>query len=158
MLPIVEVSSDDWVRRLEIVELLKQGGEVEMAFAESGLARARRIVAVLDEDRIVAVGAIKLPTPKYIIGLAHKSGTDLQGFDRELGYMATATSHQRLGLAGRITAALTDQEHQLFASTNNRNGPMQRILTRFGFQRIGKSWPSSQNPRTTVSLWVRKVG
>lgn len=135
----------------QCLELLNNGGAVNVGTAADELRVAPLVAIHRDNGKIVAVGAIKGKRPDYAGGIAQKSKFRFDDQLHEIGYIAVAETHGNRGLSKAITSKLLADftERPLFATTSNKR--MMSSLTRAGFGQRGKEW-DGRSPQ--LSLWM----
>lgn len=135
----------------QCLQLLKNGGAVNVETAAQELPVAPLVAIHRDGGSVVAVGAIKVKRPHYARGVAKKSGFKFDDQCHEIGYVAVAETHGNRGLSKAITAKLLAEftQRPVFATTSNKR--MKSSLTRAGFSQRGTEW-DGKNPK--LSLWM----
>lgn len=135
--------------------ILEEGKAVDVPKAMRQLPRACAVVILRLDGKIVGLGAIKQPRPKYARGISspEKSGHQFDPFMHELGYLAVSEGHQRKGGSGQIVKLLlSTSPGPLWATTYNEG--MKRTLGRNGFKRCGTAW-LNEDRMDCLSLWIR---
>jgi hypothetical protein len=135
--------------------ILEEGKAVNVQSAKRQLPRAC-VVAILRLDgKIVGLGAIKQPRPKYArrISSPGKSGHQFDPFMHELGYFAVSEAHRSKGGSRKIiNLLLSTPPGALWATTYNEG--MKKILGGNGFTKLGAEW-LNEDRTESLSLWIR---
>lgn len=128
------------------VKLVSSGGAVNEALVRQGVKRtgARVVFAELD-GRTVGVAALKIPLPKYRIGLqgAGKANRPIpqKDYPYELGYVSVLPEYGQRGIARRmIKIVLSLSDGKGFFATTSHPAMRAEILPSFGFQLVGDTW------------------
>jgi GNAT superfamily N-acetyltransferase len=138
----------------EIERLIADAGEVYPARLRQNLPHAVRIVTAHAGDRLVGASAVKTPPADYVEKIATRAAyPDLAGFREEFGYSAVLPEFRRQGVgAAMLSEWLRKQTVGAFATVRKLNAPMNALVARHGFFRVGREW---QGRRGTLCLWVR---
>jgi hypothetical protein len=148
---------EEFGRELAAIEaLISSRDEVDQEALHQHLPHAARIaVARAGAGReIVSVCVLKGDRPEHNKRVARKSDYGLEPATPEMGYAATAASHERRGLNGRlIDAVLHCVDGAVYATCRMTNEAEQRNLCRRGFRSQGTSWKGRGDYQ--VGLWVR---
>jgi hypothetical protein len=144
-------------------EIITAGEAVDPEWARVQLPLAISIAVARLAEEVVGVGAIKQVRPGYASSIAARSEFAFSADTPELGYVAVAERHRRLGLSHRILTCLTDdREGALFATTDDAN--MKKALLAAGFAERGKGGPDNgdryrfgleSRPERMFSVFVR---
>ncbi|HEX5037720.1 MAG TPA: GNAT family N-acetyltransferase [bacterium] len=135
-------------------------GQVSRERFEKRVRKARLLAFLTDSDGgdVIAAAAVKRPDPGYQKEVFGKA--DVSGFENktalELGWVVVSPAHQRNGHCGRLVeAVLQDLESEdLYATSKVDNLPMHKVLGRFGFLKVGRSYVS-KNRSGEIALFVR---
>lgn len=138
----------------EIEALIASGDEVYRARLRENLPHAVRIVTAHAGDRLVGASAVKQPSADYIGKIATRAAyPDLAGFREEFGYSVVLPEFRRHGIgAAMLSECLRKQTAGTFAAVRQLNAPMNLLMARHGFLRVGREW---QGRRGALCLWVR---
>jgi GNAT superfamily N-acetyltransferase len=139
-------------------ELVRCGGQVRAVGLRRRVAAAHWLAFHYEGNEIVAVGALKRPTPDYrarVFEQAQSTLTDA-AFDIELGWVFTRGEFRRQGIGARLVGGLLEKAGtaNVFATSRSRNRTMQRLLAASGFERTGRPFPST-NGEHSIQLWLR---
>lgn len=140
--------------------LVVKGGEIDPDDLRSRILNADYLAYVLDNDQIVATGAIKNPTESHKSYITVRSKIDLSSYKKELGYISVESSHREQHLASRITKELLNKvAGSIFATSRVDNVPIHRVLSKYNFMLSGGPWFSQvRNPSRKgikLCLWTR---
>jgi ribosomal protein S18 acetylase RimI-like enzyme len=140
----------------EIEALIANGGEVYRARLRENLPHVARIVTAHAEDRLVGASAVKIPSPDYQARIAARAAfPDLADFPEEFGYSVVLPEFRGQGFgAAMLAERLRKQTVGVFATVRRTNAPMNALLDRQGFIRVGREW---QGRRGALRLWVRPL-
>jgi GNAT superfamily N-acetyltransferase len=146
-------------QRDAFVAMASRSGEVTRANIELGVAAARYLIWIEADDKLIGVATIKNAADTYRKGVFKKAGVSgrADGFRCEFGYLYVDPKH-RDGGNGR---ALLDRAMSLvgsesvFATTRANNKAMNKALPRRSFERLGKKYPSKDNPKRFLYLYAR---
>jgi GNAT superfamily N-acetyltransferase len=134
------------------------GGEVVPEGLEDRVARAHRLFFLRSADCLLGVAALKRPESAYRTSVANKAGfaLDEQALPLELGWIYVLPSARRSGCSGLLVAAATNATNRMgiFATSRTDNVPMHRTLEKFGFNKVGKTYPSDLG-HTQLELFIR---
>jgi RimJ/RimL family protein N-acetyltransferase len=126
-------------------ELLRQQGKVNPPF-ENKANRCKLLCIVKNEDKPIAIGAIKEKTESdFSENKANLPNIKIE-FDWELGYIFVIKAFEEKGIASNIVRLLLQEygDENLMASTEiSANPRMVGILEKNGFRHYGKPWKSS---------------
>ena len=141
-------------------KLVVTGGEIDPDDLRSRILNADYLAYVLDNDQIVATGAIKNPTERHKSDIVRSSKIDLSSYKKELGYISVKPSHRKQHLASRITKELLHMvAGPIFATSRVDNVPIHQVLSKYGFTIQGNVWfrqtrdPSRKGIK--LCLWMR---
>lgn len=141
--------------REQFQQLVEAGGEVRIGGLSARIKEAYKLGYAVQGDRLVAVGAVKGPAESYMQKVAGYSRCDLSGYQAELGWIFVKPEVRELHLASRISEALCNSfEGSIFSTTRSDNAPMQAILNKFAFKRMGAEYDSVERPGKKIQLWV----
>lgn len=157
---IVDVNNSDLINK--IIEFIKKFSQVNPNTIEHTL-KASKIMIAKDQDGCIIASAVIKPiqtrldyvksvlvnsqfVEETIKGYTFKKDN---GFDGELGYCNVADNYRGIGIIDYMIRMLINKE-RIFATTGNP--AMEKILTRHGFCKVGKSWEGVYNP--TLSLFI----
>jgi ribosomal protein S18 acetylase RimI-like enzyme len=143
----------------EFEKLVRAGGEVAGAGLSARIANAQSLVCHFDDDRLVAIAAIKNPAASYRAKLTKQTGYDLnlEQFRYELGWVYALPEHQGKGLSKNLMEAclLAAGSDGVFATTRENNERMQEILKRYKFVEVGTRYKSGHG-NVWLNLFVLK--
>lgn len=142
-----------------VVNLIAEGEAVNRDDAHRGVSDAEVVAYVLEGDKVVSTGTVKIPTDTYKEHVSTSSGFDVMGLGRELGYIATSKTHEGRRHASRVIDALVPRlPRRSFATTHlEKNSVMHHLLEKHGFVRKGEKWPSGRIAGRTLELWAREL-
>jgi len=139
-------------------KLVRQGEEVSSQGLEGRVKTARSLVFLYVARQLAGLAALKRPLQTYRNGVFKKARVPDLGptFDLELGWVFVASEHRGRGYSTVLSAAALSQRggEGPFATTRADNIAMQKTLEHLGFRRVGDSWPSKQNRRARLLLYV----
>ncbi len=139
----------------DIINLIKEGEAVAEFLVRIGINRAEMVACCFDEDKLVGVGAIKLPFDSYKIRIhnATKTEEDIRKYNIELGYISVHKSFQRQGIGSTIVKKLLPLENANIFATTRKEG-MRKILLSNGFEETGK--PYGDEKPEKLRLFVKR--
>ncbi|WP_319500717.1 GNAT family N-acetyltransferase [uncultured Draconibacterium sp.] len=147
---------DDTLREV-VAHLLKEQKKVQPPYEEKA-DRCKVICVVFDDERPVALGAIKIKT-KSVFGRDKANVPELSNkFDDELGYIYVKSKYEGQGIASKVVSLLLKEFRNvnLMASTETTANPgMVKILKRFGFRHYGSTWHSSMEHKNELGLFLK---
>jgi GNAT superfamily N-acetyltransferase len=145
-----EISS---IELAKIGKLIASSGEVYRARLRENLPRVARIVTAYSGNQLVAASAVKLPRPDYVRRIAERAAYPrLAGFTEEFGYSVVLPQFRGKGIgAAMLAELLRTQTVSTFATVRKANAPMNALLARYGFERVGKQW---EGRRGALCLWI----
>jgi len=121
------------------LELLAQGGAVDIRYASVFLPEAVAVALALHENEIVGLAAIKKQRDEYAAQISTKSAFQLPSGALELGYVVVSKHHRGHGLATALVERVVSiATTPLFATTYDP--AMLRIFNRQGFCISGQTW------------------
>jgi uncharacterized protein len=138
--------------------LVKEGGEVAEEDLPSRVQRARALAFIFDAGRVIGVGALKIPYPRYRRDVFAKAraGFDPERFPYELGWVFVSKEHRRKGLSRQLVdALLRGVPGSIYATSNTGNEAMHKTLAAAGFAKAGETYPSKEHPGDTVTFFAR---
>ena len=143
----------------QIEQLIIEGGEVDPKTLPDRLKEAKAIAVIRDEQKLVAVAAIKQPLASYRTGVFTKAQVpgSAEEYSLELGYVYTKTKYRGFKLAGRLCRQLVDKfnDVSLFATTRTNNRAMYFILSHLGFTITGEGYENKAR-NANLYLYVRE--
>lgn len=134
--------------------LVRAGGEVQ-AKGLPGRVRAARLLTFLRlQGELRGVAGLKHPSENHRAEVEEGSGVSLPSaeYPYEIGWVYVEPQ-ARGGKSLALCEPLVDAHRNegIFATSRSDNVAMHRTLQRLGFQRVGRDWPSGQNP---AKLWL----
>jgi GNAT superfamily N-acetyltransferase len=139
------------------IALAEKSGEVQARYISNGVKRARALVWIEQDGRLVAVAALKKPLNSYRTGVFAKASAALSAdpYLLELGYVHVDLPHRNKGYgAALVTKALEAfPQEGIFATTRFDNDQMQTLLRRSGFSVLGKDYRSALNSTRLLRLF-----
>ena len=162
---ITEANNISDEQKEKIRELINEGGQVCMDYFDDGWSRNPIEATIWDEDRLVACGALKVPCEKYkkkvFLEKAH-SDFPFVNIKYELGWIVTDKIYRCSGFCNNIVKSLlhyNDHEYDfkpIYATTQQNNLKMQKILVRNGFCEFGVPY-KSECGEYNLQLFVRDM-
>ena len=128
-----------------IFDLVKGGGQVNPDTLIRGLRNCQIIGVAKSNDTIVSVGALKNPNESYRQDVLTKAGIpekDWGNYVYEYGYAITDEEYRRRGLSTTILAQLLNASN-VFATVRSKNSAERKILGKYNFVAVGKTYDSS---------------
>lgn len=125
--------------------LVLEGGEVTSYGLHKRIERAERLVFI-NEDKCIAVGAIKNPNEGYKSDVFAKAGVPEKSkeFKYELGWLYVTPSARGKGLGRNLMNAVTEfiGVSGCYATTREKNNSMHHLFTQYSFNKLGSVYPS----------------
>lgn len=141
---------------LAFAEIVLTGGEVDRDGLCQRIRSARLLGFAYEDGQIVSVAAIKQPSPIHAehVFASSSSKMNREDYPFEYGWAVTMESHRRRGLAVKLLETLLAncEVDSIWATTRVKNAAIHRILTKDGFQQIGKAFPGRKEK---LVLWIR---
>jgi GNAT superfamily N-acetyltransferase len=138
--------------------LVRQGDQVSSAGLESRIAAAAWLGFAWSGRRLAGVAALKIPRSEYRrkVFSAAQASTPARSFQLEFGWAVVLPQFRGLGIAKSLLRELLAKNAATgtFATTNEDNRFMQKILQDSGFQLTGQPF-RSRRKQTSNYLWVR---
>ena len=135
-------------------------GQVSQQRFRKRVAKAHLLAFLIDPDdgTVIGTAAVKRPDPGYqreVFGKADASEFS-QGDSLELGWVVVSPAYQGRGHCGRLVETVLRgfADTDLYATSKVDNLPMHKVLERFGFLKVGRSYVS-KNRSGEISLFVR---
>lgn len=145
--------------RVQIINLILKGDEVNSATLPNRLSESALIAYFIDSNKIMATATIKMPLDSYKTKVFYDSNSNLSISDYiyELGYVMVDENCRGGKLASRLCRELTKifLSQNLFATTRVDNVPMQKILKNNYFSEIGIMYPNRTNT-TFLKLFIKQ--
>lgn len=141
-------------------KLLKLGGQVKLSHLKQKITKAHLIAFYIEKKEIVAIGGLKNPSTRYKNRVFKAAKTDLKAHEylHELGWAFTLPEYRGQKIGEKIFRKLLTKispKTPLFATTRTDNIPAQKLLTKLGFENIGKSY-KSQKGNYRLELFLKK--
>lgn len=139
----------------QVIDLVAQGGEVASNFISTGINRAKLLGIAVDQDRVVAVTAVKQPLTEYRNKVFAAAGVaDLADqYPYESGYSYTDSEYRTSGVSARLHREVFRRVNQpMFATVRSDNRVALLGLQRLGFAAIGQPYASSRGDYTLTLL------
>jgi GNAT superfamily N-acetyltransferase len=139
----------------QVIDLVAQGGEVANNFISTGINRAKLLGIAVDQDRVVAVTAVKQPLTEYRNKVFAAAGVaDLADqYPYESGYSYTDPEYRPSGVSARLHREVFRRVNQpMFATVRSDNRVALLGLQRLGFAAIGQPYASSRGDYTLTLL------
>ena len=141
-------------------KLVKDGGEVSLRGLRHRIVNALYLAWIEEKgDDMIGVAAIKKPSPDYRSSVFKKAGSSevANQYEFELGWVFIIPTCRGYRLSmPLIQSLLTSFSIQpIFATTRDNNEAMKAILTKFGFQKSGESYMSTNGEHKLI-LFVRE--
>ena len=150
--------------RSEFERLLRQGEEVITNKLQERIKRAACLVFLRDDtDKLIGVGALKNPKPKYAtkqFRLA-KSSERIDDYPYELGWIYIDPAHRGRGLSFAIASKALESANGkgVFATARVGNNAMRKTNNKLGFKCAGNPYGTARNNRSyDLTLFVRPDG
>lgn len=141
----------------QVHNLISAGGEIRPETLSAGISRAQLLAIATDNDKIVAVTAIKTPSESYRTGVFTKAGVPelLPKYKFESGFSYTDPSYRNTGITAELHRQLFQQtSSSLFATVRTENRVALLGLQRLGFKPVGKPF-NSERGNYTITLLVK---
>ena len=139
--------------------LVGHAGEVTPQGLAGRIAAAESLAFAREDQRLVGVGALKLPATAYTLKVFEKAGVpgDAKSHDLELGWIAVIEEYRGQGIGASICRKLIAPlgSRPVFSTTRSDNENMRRILAGIGFSQHGHLFESSEHPGSLIALLVR---
>jgi RimJ/RimL family protein N-acetyltransferase len=114
------------------------------------IKEAHLLSFILEEEKVVAIRAIKKPLFPYIARIihdAHISPLLLPFFTHEIGWSVTLPEYRNRGYSSMLLELLLSHYKGPAFTTNRINNiAARRILEKFGFKQIGQKFHGLQEP------------
>lgn len=155
--PEVRVSSQRALAAGELdafCALIRKGDEVDEAGLSARVRRADALASLRVGDRMVGVAARKNPEPSYRQRAFEKAGVGLDpaGFTHEIGWVFVDEDQRGKHSSRRLVAALLEElAGRQYATSRASNAAMHGTLRYFGFEAVGRPFPSVRHPEQDVS-------
>jgi ribosomal protein S18 acetylase RimI-like enzyme len=138
--------------------LILEGVEVVQAGLRKRIKMASFLSYVLDNEQMVAVGSIKMPTVGHKAQVAASSGFSLDPYRGELGWIYVKPDYRMKHLGSRITEGLLEHfADPVYSTTRADNQAIHRLLKSFHFSRVGDDFPSQRHPEVSLCVWISKT-
>jgi len=116
--------------------------------------RAHSLAFLRSGKCLIGVAGLKFPSENHRDEVSNGSGVGIseRDFPLELGWifvLPSARGGKSYALCDPLIEAAAGSG--IFATSRSGNIAMHKTLKKFGFTRIGKDWPSGQNPD---NLWL----
>jgi len=134
------------------------GGEVTAVGLDARIREAWSLVLAVSDGCLVGTAALKNPDAAYQRRVFEnaKAHLSLEDFPLELGWVLVSKEHRGHGVSGKLVDALLDGVTLgVYSTSRSDNVPMHRTLQRFDFMQHGQSYPSKQNRKALLSLFLR---
>jgi hypothetical protein len=132
----------------DFVSFVLAGGEVTPTGLLGRVQRAHSLAFLRSRECLIGVAGLKRPSDNHRNEVSVGSGVNLQTlFPLELGWVFVLPS-ARGGKSSALCGPLLEATANLgiFATSRSGNIAMHKTLEKYGFARVGKEWPSGQNP------------
>jgi len=140
----------------EFIKVVAKGGAILRSSIDAKLPSAEKIAFIERDGKMVAVAALKKARPDYAAKLTKRSGYELAGDVPEVGYVAVALGWRGLHLSSKVVDKILEfEDGSVFATTSEAK--MKCLLAKRDFRWVGEEWPSTDEPMTLLSLWIRGV-
>lgn len=140
----------------EFTNIVLKGGEVTQAGLFDRVKRAEKLIFAYDEnEKLIGVSAIKKPLDSYKYKVFSKSNNldIMDKYDFELGWVFVNGTNRGSHVGSNMVEYIINNFHgKIFATTRLTNTPMQKILNKYGFEIVGDSYPSLNNPDEIVVM------
>ncbi|WP_286822743.1 MULTISPECIES: GNAT family N-acetyltransferase [unclassified Idiomarina] len=133
-------------------KLVTEGGEVALAGLRERIRRAEKLVFIND-DKCVAVGAIKNPNARYKARVFENSGAPEQSrYEYELGWLYVSEAARGKGYGHALMESIVNSlsGRACFATTRENNASMFHLFSRFGFSKLGQPYKSESGDYSLV--------
>lgn len=129
----------------EFVSEVKKGNEVESSGLINRVKNADILVFARDTNlNLIGVGAVKCPKRSYLNRIFSKAGVSAESskYKLEIGYFYVDPNYRKNGIGSKIMQAINQHLHGENCFATTKSDTMQNILTKYGFQKIGKEYKS----------------
>jgi len=121
--------------------MVSQGRQVTERGLDDLIKQAVFLAFHYEGDQLAGVAALKKPRKEYKSRTFQNAGVVEQAdkFDLEIGWTFTLKEYEGLHICSNLIQNLIEksQSHNMYATTSSKNSRMDRILTRFGFAKVG---------------------
>jgi hypothetical protein len=142
------------------VALVKSAGKVAGHGLSGRIKKARLLAFLREGDKLIGVAGLKHPARTYRGKVATKSAIDLteELFPFELGWVSVLPDAQG-GKSKLLCEPLLREvaDAGVFATTGTNNVRMQVTLSKLGFKKVGKEWPSAEGDETLCLFTLTRV-
>lgn len=145
------VKDPNVAEQIRCLQLIANGGAVDVATARRDFPRSAAISVVRKEYEVVGVASVKPLRTKYATGIARKAKFPFAPETPELGYVVVDDEHRGKRLSSRMAAALAKDGGAMLDTTSDAK--MKSALKGAGFEQRGCEWKGRRG--NAISLWIR---
>jgi len=139
--------------------LVVKAGEVGTRGINNRIQSAEVLAFLTVSNKVVGIAALKNPNMNYKRGVFEKAHSvdSLSTYRFELGWCHVSEKFQGNGYSKVLLKELlpSARDQGVYATSTMDNQRMHRALESEGFVRIGDSWPSTNQPKKSLLLFVR---
>lgn len=141
----------------EFKKLVLSEGRVREQTLPGLMERATRLVMLFDAGQVIGTAAIKAPDDDYRRRVFRKTGLAEQEskYPCELGWVVVHPDHRERGHSRRLVEAALAGIERVYATSQDRDGPMHRTLQNCGFAISGVPYQSRENRDSKILLFLR---
>lgn len=155
---VVLVPGDCSAKQLaEFRELALAGRQVDPAGLERRIRNALFLAFVYDEQRLVSIGALKIPTDHHRADVFRLAGVPdrASDFPVEMGWAYTIPEYRGRGLHRQVIGDLLSRTgDNIFSTTKAANVPA--LLEGAGFTQTGSPYQNAQAETLHLFTFIRK--
>jgi len=127
-------------------KLVQEGGEVTGIGLRRRIEQAERLVFIVNENKCVAIGAIKNPNKDYKRKVFSKAGVTekCNQYKYEFGWLYVIPLERGKGLGHKIMNVVKKLigSFGCYATTREDNDAMHHLLRQYSFVKLGSTYPS----------------
>jgi len=139
-------------------QLVLRGEQVENSGLRNRIKRAKLLAFHYEEKNLVGIASLKRPNKTYKKKVFIEAGVSEESdkYNLEVGWAFTMDEYRGKGICCGLIQKIVDASgsQNIFATTRTDNLPMQRILEKNGFQKIGKPYPG-RTKKYYLQLYTR---
>ncbi len=141
----------------EFISLVNEGGEVDPSGLEERVRRAKKLFFLKDPS-LVAVSAIKRFYQQYKNSIFEKAGCSniASSYQLAMGWMYVEPASRGRGFGRKLLEAMSNQLNgaSCYTTVRSNNHIMRHMLDSYGFERVGREYPSSRGNHKII-LYIR---
>jgi predicted GNAT family N-acyltransferase len=136
--------------------MVLQGRQVTERGLDDLIKQAVFLAFHYEGDQLAGVAALKKPRNEYKSRIFQKAGVVEQAdkFDLEIGWAFTLREYEGRHICSNLIQNLIErsESQNMYATTSTKNSRMDRILSRFGFEKAGGPY---KGRRDQLQLYLR---